>query len=274
MGETVAELDARIERLAREQAFAVEHRNWSRDAELAVEIGRLMERRRGLDREWRERPILFSAPMVRAILDGRKTQTRRLVTPGVGQEWLTPATIDKVCRFEPSVHGWWTMAVEGGHIGSVRCPYGQPGDRLWVREGFAPVDGNGHKCSPSAAAFVVLADGAQKYRDGAYFPPLPEYQQGVFDGIKWRPSIHMPRWACRIVLEVTDVRIERLKSITEADARAEGVDPTEWMGGPARESYCAAFADLWNRINIKRAPWSSNPWVWVVSFKRVEESRV
>lgn len=222
----------------------------------------------------RERPILFSGEMVHAILEGRKTQTRRLVTPGAGQEWLTPATIDKVRRFERTGE-WWTMAVEGGHIGSVRCPYGQPGDRLWVREAFAPVDRNGHKCAARDAAFVVLSDGAQKYRDGAYFPPLPKYQQGAFDGIKWRPSIHMPRWASRITLVVTDVRVERLQDISERDACAEGVKPS----GPTFEADDAEFGDartafhfLWDGINGKRAPWSSNPWVWVVSFARLEET--
>lgn len=209
----------------------------------------------------RERPILFSGPMVRAILEGRKTVTRRLITSvhGIGpvtdvREGSTGYAIDVRDR-DGTVHELRVPGVDR------KSPYGVPGDRLYVREGFAPVDANGCKCSPREASFVVLPDGAQVYRDGQRVDPLPEYAQRAFDGIKWRPSIHMPRWASRILLEVTDVRVERLRAITEQDAIAEGVSE---VGFP-RES----FAALWDSINGERASWASNPWVWRVAFQRL-----
>lgn len=214
----------------------------------------------------RERPILFSAPMVRAILAGTKTQTRRLVQ------------VPRRGAFVLADHGdgWRPFASDDGESivcddGNERpmaCPYGQPGDRLYVRENFAPVDGHGHKCAPRDAAFVVLPDGAQQYRNGTYSPPLPEYQQSAFDGIKWRPSIHMPRWASRITLEVTAVRVERLQDISEEDAKAEGVTPMLGAPEPVPPAYRDGFRQLWDEINGERASWASNPFVWVVSFRR------
>lgn len=206
-----------------------------------------------------DRPILFSAPMVRAILDGRKTMTRRIVrlhrhhdiaiqsvgTP-LGDEW----------RYEETTG-------RGRACGVVPCPFGAPGDRLWVRERFAALDEHGNRCAPRDAAFALLADGAQVFRDGSYFPGLPHYAAGAFDRIMWRPSIHMPRWAARVELELLAVRVERLQSITEADAQAEGVEPIQMDGG----SYLPRFEGLWDSINGKRAPWASNPWVWVVEFR-------
>lgn len=220
----------------------------------------------------RERPILFSGPMVRAIIDGRKTVTRRVVTSrhpisfvGARGEEHDPACWGYA--FDgPRQHGYMVLArglderFNHGRV-SISCPYGVPGDRLYVREGFAPVDANGHKCSPCEASFVVLPDGAQVYRDGQRVDPLPEYAQGVLDGIKWRPSIHMPRWASRILLEVIDVRVERLHAITEQDAIAEGVSE---VGFPR-----VSFAALWDSINEERASWASNPWVWRVEFRRL-----
>ena len=194
-----------------------------------------------------ERPILFSDAMVRAILAGAKTQTRRIVKDEAD-------------------------AIVGAFSGMT--PYGKVGDRLWVRETFASFQGSSVPVTPSAATYVVLRDGTQVYRsDSAIIPPAKEYADGAFDGIKWRPSIHMPRWACRLVLEVTTVRVERLQAITEDDARDEGVDVTAptwtpehqigWADGSCRD----AFRWLWDSINGERAPWSSNPWVWVVSFR-------
>lgn len=227
----------------------------------------------------KERPILFSGPMVRAILDGRKTVTRRIVRERLGAY---------------SDGSFVVLDKDGDPIDvELRRPYGGPGDRLWVRETFASLDVNGHKSSPREAHFVVLLDGAQVYRDGTVFAGLPEYSRGAFDGIKWRPSIHMPRWASRILLEVVSVRVERLQEITEEDARREGLDRNSKDGGrtwkygvadrdglpgtdddglPWHEwstSARTAFAKLWDRINGKRAPWASNPWVWRVEFRRV-----
>ena len=188
----------------------------------------------------RERPILFSAPMVRAILAGTKTQTRRAIkAPGI---FVSSGAING--------HGVVSMTDAG--IREVRCPYGQPGDRLWVREAWK-VDLN-HRF----------------YRaDGDPGGPVP-----------WTPSIHMPRWASRITLEVTGVRVERPQDISEADAKAEGVHRCLdglWSGGAWKHlrrpncyaDPCNAFCDLWASINGPGS-WDANPWVWVVEFRRVE----
>lgn len=230
----------------------------------------------------RERPILFSTPMVQAILVGRKTVTRRVLKPQPDSDggpplatgWFHPETADG----GPGPHTFGVYGVDW----HVRCPYGAPNDRLWVRETFAPVNAHGHKCAARDAAFVVLRDGAQQYRDGMPIPALPKYAPDAFDGIEWRPSIHMPRWASRITLEVVSVRVERLQEITEEDARAEGVRPSDAAvvfqndasGRPHQRSdmgmtHLGAFAVLWDQINGKRAPWVSNPWVWRVEFRRV-----
>ena len=240
-----------------------------------------------------ERPILFSDAMVRAILSGQKTQTRRVVTAPV--EFIGGSGDD---RSDPDNWGFyaesssfagWVVLARNVHrlVGnnqdraSLACPYGVPGDRLWVRETFASFQGSSVPVTPSAATYVVMRDGTQVYRsDSAIIPPAKEYADGAFDGIKWRPSIHMPRWACRLVLEVTDVHVERLNDITEADARAEGVtllhgigDDQTLPGEPRGRTFgthphACAFCVLWDSINGERAPWSSNPWVWVVSFRR------
>ncbi len=172
---------------------------------------------------------------------------------------------------------WAVRALTGMADPKWPCPFGAPGDRLWVRERFSPyrVPG-GCACSIADATYAVLVDGTHVDRDGEITPGLATYSEGAWDGVRWRPSIHMPRWASRIALEVTGVRVERLQAITEEDARAEGVDQGE--GGrlypsarAARAlSYRAGFEHLWNAINGKRAPWASNPWVWVVDFRRVE----
>lgn len=167
-----------------------------------------------------ERPVIFSAPMVRALLAGRKTQTRRIVK-GVDE---CPHGYDGVKGFD------------GG--GAVRCPYGTPGDRLWVRETFA---------------FNVRK--AQGYVYRADIDPAT-------DGWKWTPAIHMPRAASRLWLEVTGIRAERLQELSRQDAEAEGV------GHVMPKSAVEMYRDLWDSLNAKRAPWASNPWVWVVSFRR------
>lgn len=191
-----------------------------------------------------ERPILFSGPMVRAILDGHKTQTRRVVKVGDtieerddGTRWPYFTT--------------WTHGDDGSPWAS--CPYGEPGDRLWVRE-----------------SFVYRSKHDRYYYKADHEAPFTApYAHGG-----WKPSIHMPRAASRLTLDVTAIRVERLQEISEADAIAEGVLRT---GGraqlqpnhfrPARE----LFSELWDSINEDRAPWASNPWVWVVEFSRVTE---
>lgn len=186
----------------------------------------------------KERPIIFGSEMVKAILEGRKTQTRRVIKP-------QPAS---GVRFSPFVPG----QVEDGHGRELRCPYAV--DRLWVRETWQAVhytgEQTGYKEYPGE---VVQEDYGPKF--GLVFPG------GGWDG-RWRPSIFMPRWASRITLEVVSVRVERLQEISDSDARAEGVLCDLNCRRP--------FMELWDSINAKRGyGWDSNPWVWVIEFERV-----
>lgn len=187
-----------------------------------------------------ERPVLFSAPMVRAILAGTKTQTRRVVKP----------------QPEERLHAIWKRFPH-----QSGCPYGVPGDRLWVRETWAPFEfcyEQRPSDLPRGIKIVYLAD--QKQR---------------LSGDTYRPSIHMPRWASRLTLEVVSVRVERVQEISEADAIAEGIAVDE-CNHVVREPHdinwggaVAEYGTLWNKINGKRAgcAWEDNPWVWVVEFK-------
>lgn len=193
----------------------------------------------------RERPILFNGAMVRAILDGRKTVTRRAVKD------LEPG-----CRYQGLEPDGRHLFTKGPAYGKVSCPYGEPGDRLWVRETFA-----------------VYGD--EKFAAIHYRADRPHHV--AQKGMGYKPSIHMPRWACRILLEVTDVRVERLQAITYEQAAAEGVhrDQRMWFatdeGGPAFKYPEQAFAQLWRQTG---GDWDANPWVWVVEFKRVEVTNV
>lgn len=202
----------------------------------------------------KERPILFSAPMVRALLAGTKTQTRRAAkvesTLGI-DSILAPR--------RAGGHAATYLLPDQAAEAAACCPYGQPGDRLWVRETFGHFERN-ENFKPGCEVF---------YRaDGNCLELEP-----------WRPSIHIPRWACRITLDITAVRIERLQDISDEDARAEGIecmagDPEcgyrnyldktgqDWALSP-RES----FRSLWESINGP-ASWAKNPWVWVVEFEQ------
>ena len=229
----------------------------------------------------KERPILFSGAMVRAILAGTKTQTRRVLLdddlletfegrPHCLHGRRCESFCDYACGGAVFFDETRGVAIEHDKKPTNRTPFGGPGDRLWVRETYSPRDRHGAACSIGDARFAVLADGTQVYRDGVVITGLPKYAEGAADGIKWRPSIHMPRWASRISLEVTEVRVERLTEISEADAKAEGVEPNP------KHSFCKperrltqAFASLWDSINGHRLPWASNPWVWVVAFRQV-----
>lgn len=197
----------------------------------------------------KERPILFSGPMVRAILEGRKTQTRRVVKPqptddGHGPKWYSgfdnvPGTIET--NFPMPIH----------------CPYGQPGDRLWVRETWAQHPEFTHR---SSGGCLYRADRGGDYQGAA---------QGDFC---WRPSIHMPRWASRITLEITGARVERLQDISEEDAKAEGIQwgmPCGYLDtGTSDCSSKCKFKSLWESINGPGS-WDANPWVWVIEFKKL-----
>lgn len=216
----------------------------------------------------KERGILFSAPMIRALLAGRKTVTRRLVrwrVKGFAPPFVEPGTCTSAPTWDPlSEH---TVGHE--HPNGVlcrapvlRCP-ALPGDLLWVRETFARgVAGCDHGLS-------YRADHLDPRGDGPAHP------------MRWTPGIHMRRTESRITLRVTGVRAERLHTIDDADAVREGVaffDPEHlgphvtWEFGPAPTPR-DVFGMLWEKINSKRAPWSSNPWVWRVAFERVEVPR-
>lgn len=190
----------------------------------------------------KERPILFSAPMVRAILEGRKTQTRR-VAKGTRAEGVS--------RCHWSGTGWAHLAAHGGcTCQPVACPYGKPGDRLWVREAWA--------VQHEYDAFAPSEIGASARWHYAATEDL--------GGLRKRPSIFLPRRGSRITLEITDVRVERLQEISDADALAEGCDSGHNFGDG---SACTAFGMLWESINGPKS-WDANPWVWVVEFRRVE----
>ncbi|OKO50307.1 MULTISPECIES: hypothetical protein [unclassified Pseudomonas] len=205
----------------------------------------------------KERPILFSAPMVRAILEGRKTVTRRTVK-------ATKAHADGFIMLDHGKGGWpynafgdFTSDHEGMEY-PIACPYGKPGDRLWVRETWARV-GN---CDPGYLTF------------GATYPAcLPPKLENIpaASEIRWKPSIHMFRRDSRILLEITEVRVERLQDISRADIRAEGLlCPPELASDDVspnyRDWYPAAWRELWESTG---GDWNANPWVWVVEFKRV-----
>ena len=201
----------------------------------------------------KERPILFNGAMVRAIMAGAKTQTRRVVKSRHWPEPLTPGYewfFDQTTTEQVWEVGAWNAGTGEGQLHSyITCPYGKPGDRLWVRETF------GHGCELCGVRF-----------------PLAPHLKYKADGNKcgcsvaWRPSIHMPRWASRLTLDVLSVDVQRLQDISEADARAEGIDPL-----PDDPCAYSMFAMLWDSINAERGyGWHVNPWVFVISFKRVD----
>lgn len=202
----------------------------------------------------KERPIPFKGDMVRAVLSGQKTQTRRPMKPIP----VYPDAFDGLRReiHDGQVHFWASGAELPAH--KFRCPYGQPGDRLWVRERWA-VDMSFDDLPPRM------------------LPPrgMPIYYHATAQCMdyKWRPSIHMPRWASRITLEITDIRVERVQNIHEEDAIAEGIDPRKlsYLSG---ERAVTKFSVLWNSIYAADGlGWDVNPWVWVVAFKRVENQK-
>jgi hypothetical protein len=227
----------------------------------------------------RERPILFSAPMVRALLAGTKTQTRRPMKaqPRVVPDWACSGVAG--LEFDWGGGGASTYADRPETLAAyaddfaARCPFGRPGETLWCRETWALEDcgDDGLRLIWKAdrAAVWVRADGS---RIGVIYWLPSDYAPG-----RWRPSIHMPRWASRLTLEVTEVRVQRLQEISEEDATAEGIpsDAAGWArlgilppvpvekDGTAR----SAFRWLWDSINGERASWASNPWVWAVSFR-------
>ena len=230
-----------------------------------------------------ERPILFSGPMVRAIRDDSKTQTRRMVKPQpIGHLWFWEG--DNVDP-EPQ----WFDGYERGRAPCgagiedinkpIRCPYGQPGDMLWVRETWDWRDWSWNKDCRVRIAYAADGEQADKTSPVGWRPTIYNYE-------RWRPSIHMPRWASRITLEVLGVRVERVQDISEEDAKAEGMgwsspqylsrsdlddqeDPRVVGYSPAGTSFARDnFQRLWCQINGPES-WDANPWVWVVEFRRL-----
>lgn len=209
----------------------------------------------------REHPILFSGEMVHAILDGRKSVTRRVVKPQV------PGMEMWAAKYPNCYPGWASnLKHEYGPTTAHFCPYGQPGDRLWVREAWA-IRADADNDKEAERWFLGR-------KSPTWYPADGETPSGCAGGMgKTRPSIHMPRWASRLTLEVTGVRVERLQDITEGQAVAEGVDTVSMEAVPrqATMSRRADFKQLWDRLSAKRGfGWDKNPWVFVIEFKRVE----
>jgi len=227
----------------------------------------------------RERPILFNGDMVRAILAGQKVQTRRVAKSVMAVHTRTGEALADIDSAGPR----------------VPCPFGQPGDRIWVREtwqhvhpiqvadgrysqrGYAGIPGP----PPVGYRTIYRADGEYPaiYSLGGEPWPYRSLQpferngmQAFVDEPRWTPSIHMPRWACRLVLEITAVRVERLQAISEADAVAEGLSQTEsgsWLPGPCEHPEWA-FHQLWAQV-YGEPSWEANPWVWVIEFNKINE---
>ena len=227
----------------------------------------------------KERPILMNSAMVRATLDGSKTQTRRLVKP---HGW----TIEQMSKYEyvnvlnsadaniltcsqpaDTAYAGFKLSPNALTPAYFKCPFGTVGDQLWVRETFngpmwfgddEPADSH----TPKYCHYAATEDSAPEYMDAD-------------DNLvcRWKPSIHMPRWASRIQLEITGVRVERLNDISEEDAKAEGVtnfgNITDQLTGERDRDAVDSFIELWQSINGSGS-WVANPWVWVIEFKRVK----
>ena len=214
-----------------------------------------------------ERPILFSGPMVRALLAGQKTQTRRIVKPQPPVEAVSAGVISSG---NPEANGLWSW-LDSTDIewasqigGDFRCPYGLPGDSLWGRETWQL-----HERFTDVGRVVYAATAGRSWTEAHQDIPIAKvgdcrakpFQQG------FRPSIHMPRWASRLTLDVTAVRVERLHDISEVDAEAEGVQEPSLV--PILGAFWSSrdgYAKLWEHINGKGS-WAANPWVWVVTFE-------
>lgn len=226
----------------------------------------------------KELPILFNAEMVRAILDKDhpKTQTRRIV------KWFGADGLNLNARSLSAsnvAQEKWALMSMGASCWEERAhansPYGVPGDRLWVREAWTPgyQDGGWGTIFRADGSFAL---GARKHEKGPYY-----HAKEIGDGVRWKPSIHMPRWASRITLEITDVRVQRVQEISEEDAQAEGVQkngPSTWRNyfeECALFSPSHSFSSLWQSIYGKNKPWcewdawDANQWVWAYTFKRI-----
>lgn len=230
----------------------------------------------------KERGMIFNGEMVRALLSGRKTQTRRsmkvqpsegftpmnmALEPDYKARWYTPGIVDKEGYLQPASKEVFGVANENE---GYSCPFGAVGDRIWVREAFRV-----HSRATDVATLVYKASERNSWTEQTHRVPVAVCNKPATPE-KWTPSLHMPRWASRILLEITDVRVERLNSISQEDAQAEGLELTGWRpaysdpdsGGEVITPY-DNFAELWSSIYGDES-WQANPWVWVIEFKRVE----
>jgi len=247
----------------------------------------------------KERPIIFSGPMVRAILDGKKTQTRRVVKPMRGEqsEWLTAEKINAVHSGRVAAsdcgYGWQMYHPLAGTVhhgitepddspyGWIRSPYGKPGDRLWVKETFCgrwvfKTD----SWFPDDCGERIITKGKIKQRDGTYAEANEKqmifaYYRATYgdtvprEDLKWKSSRYMPKWASRITLEVTDIRVEWLYDISTEDIIAEGLS-TNLREHDAVLDLRAQYFRLWDDLNAKRGFGSDmNPWCWCITFKQL-----
>lgn len=203
----------------------------------------------------KELPILYSTPMVKALLQGRKTQTRRIIKPqpdegegDIGVGIFNPALVDRKGELYPGPDTFGAIADSGEYC--VRCPYGQPGDKLWVRETWQKV---GFNEPPLIEGYLYKAN-----------------KEDDLKAMKWKSSRFMPKAAARIWLEVEEVRVERLQEIIPADVIAEGC-PFTYSGFDPEQApdWTGWYRDLWQSINGVNA-WEQNPFVWVITFKRIE----
>lgn len=244
----------------------------------------------------KERGMIFNAEMVRSILDGRKTQTRRIVSwRGLNEGLNLNFSGLKACEYPKG----WIIESDSRSSSEWRCqptpcPFGKVGDRIWVRETWALlgnedgccVDWHDNLCKGNEKSAAKIYRASCEQRPGDYglwsIPDDAEWKPHTdnqkFEGA-WRPSIHMPRWASRILLEITDVRVERLNNICEGDAQAEGVAQLRggfwkhYQPGWTQHQLSArgSFVTLWKSIYGEES-WQANLWVWVIEFRRVEGS--
>ncbi|EMM3172366.1 morphogenetic protein [Serratia marcescens] len=217
----------------------------------------------------KERPVIFNGEMVRAILDGRKTQTRREVSDRHLHLIDVASQVGECYPLESGIDHANSQSYYREH-----CPFGRIGDRLWVRETFMDLTGTGIEATTGKfEGFAYRAD-----------TPAGSYGDEVRKdyGLKWTPSLHMPRKACRILLEITAVRVERLNDISQEDAQAEGMELTGWIpsySNPDNAGFDETFtpydnfAMLWESIYGAES-WIANPWVWVIEFKQVSAREV
>lgn len=213
-----------------------------------------------------ERGMIFNAEMVRALLDGSKTQTRRIMKNQPAELPSSPVSITRIDT------GFQWYANDG--VSSVfTCPFGQPGDRIWVREAFRVMG-----CATDVARLVYKASERNSFTESTRTVPVASCTKQPSQ--KWTPSIHMPRWASRLTLEITNVGVQRLQSISQNDAAREGLvrlpasgrycinQGDQYFGGASHDAR-EVFSWLWSSIYGDDS-WQANPWVWVIEFKQVD----